>query len=69
MPPGSTMFRFFGSFGENVPRNGRHECLPYSRNVVRAQFVKQQFVVLFARAVFLGGGVRRPLAGVRGILT
>ena len=47
MAPGGEMYRLYERFGENVPRNGRHECLPYSRNAVCAQIANHQLPVWF----------------------
>ena len=44
MPPGGKMYRFPGRFGENVLPYGRHQCLPYSKDAVRADTFKQQFI-------------------------
>ena len=44
MPPGGKMYRILERFGENVPRYGRHECLPYSKNVTCSEICKHQFV-------------------------
>ena len=35
MAPGGEMFRYPQHFGENVPRHGSHEWLPYSVDEVR----------------------------------
>ena len=35
MAPGGEMFRYSQHFGENVPRHGSHEWLPYSVDEVR----------------------------------
>ena len=44
MAPGGEMFRLFERFGENGLRHGRHECLPYCRNITCSEIYKQQFV-------------------------
>ena len=44
MPPGGKMFRFSETLGENVPRTRQAECLPYSKNAVRLEICKHQFV-------------------------
>ena len=40
------MYRFPGRFGENVLPYGRHQCLPYCKDAVRAEIVKHQFAAL-----------------------
>ena len=37
MAPGGEMYRLYEHFGENVLRNGSHECLPYSINAMRTK--------------------------------
>ena len=50
MPPGGKLYRFPGRFGENVLPYGRHQCLPYSKDAVRADTFKQQFIARFLSA-------------------
>ena len=45
MPPGGKMLPFSEVFGENVLLYGRHQCLPYSKNALRTEIFKQQFVL------------------------
>ena len=53
MPPGGTTSRLSERFSENVPRCGRHECLPYSYFPTFLKTYKHQFVVLlFCPAFF-----------------
>ena len=40
MAPGGEMFRLFERFGENGLRHGRHECLPYCRNITCSEIYK-----------------------------
>ena len=44
MAPGGEMFRIFERFGENGLRHGRHECLPYCRNITCSEIYKHQFI-------------------------
>ena len=46
MAPGGEMLRLFERFGENVPRSGSHEWLPYSKK--RSAF--EMFKLPFSRA-------------------
>ena len=46
MPPGRETFQYFGRLGENGLHHGRHECLPYCRNITCSEIYKHQFICM-----------------------
>ena len=51
--PAVRCHRFPGHFGENALPYGRHQCLPYSRNVVHTETAKHQFVFLSCANIYI----------------
>ncbi len=47
MAPGGEMFRYPQHFGENVPRHGSHEWLPYSKDEARLKSPSTNFPSAF----------------------